>query len=212
MVVAAYTKSGGSWLTWMLIDAIHKPDFLCDQVNKTVLDRLIHKTEIITASVPDVHLIRHPLDIMCSMWNYMLLTNRANPQQENEFYHNYLTNGQSSLNSTPWTKFVDWANNKDTIQIKYDDLVADTRSELQRVLPDTDISNTIQKYSVEALRERESESSKKINRPTNENYSFYYMASSFYYKQVLPDHIISKGHALFREQIQQYWPNTLGDN
>lgn len=212
MVIAAYTKSGGSWLTWMLIDAIHKPEFLCDQVDKTVLDKIIFKTEQIVRTTPDVHIIRHPLDVMCSMWNYMLLTNRATENQETEFYNNFLQNGWSSLNPTPWQHFIDWAGTENTIQIKYDALVNDTCSELQRVLPDVDISSTIEKYSVEALREREPESSKKINRVTNNNYSFFNKATSFYYKEVLSDDMIIKGHKLFQEQIREYWPNTLGDN
>lgn len=212
MVIAAYTKSGGSWLTWMLIDAIHKPDFLCDQVDKTVLDKIIFKTEQIVSTTPDVHIIRHPLDVMCSMWNYMLLTNRATENQETEFYNNFLLNGCSRLNATPWQQFVDWASAENTIQIKYDALETNTESELQRVLPDVDISSTIQKYSVEALRERESDSSKKINRVTNEKYSFFNKATSFYYKDILSDDMISRGHELFNEQIQEYWPNTLGDN
>jgi len=212
LIIAAYTKSGGSWLTWMLIDAIYKPNFLCDQVDKAVLDKIIFKTERIIRRNPDVHIIRHPLDVMCSMWNYMLLTNRATGNQETEFYNNFLQEGCSSLNTTTWKQFISWAGTENTTQIKYDALVNDTHSELQRVLPDVNISSTIEKYSVEALRERELESSKKINRVTNEKYSFFNKASSFYYKDILSNDIMDRGHKLFNKQIEEYWPNTIGNN
>jgi len=39
MIVASFTKSGGSWLAWMLADALYSPDIYLDQVDRTtVLD------------------------------------------------------------------------------------------------------------------------------------------------------------------------------
>ena len=58
MLVASYTKSGGSWLVWMLIEMIHKPPFFCDLVDKSVLDEFVKKTEYplnLGLNNPDIH-------------------------------------------------------------------------------------------------------------------------------------------------------------
>ena len=37
VLIASFPKSGGSWLVWMLMDLIHKPDYYCDLVDKKIL-------------------------------------------------------------------------------------------------------------------------------------------------------------------------------
>lgn len=213
MLIASYTKSGGSWLTWLLIEILHEPDFLCDQVDKKELDKIIPKTEVILKQTPDVHLIRHPLDVMCSMWNYALLTNRASPDQETQFYDLYLAKGRSplaSLNQTRWRDFVRWASSC-KYQVKYDSLVNDPASELVKIVRKRqNVSKAVDKYSVEVLREREkSVDAKKIGRVTNKKYSFYNKADSFYYKEILTTEQIKQGQEVFGEELNKFWPETL---
>ena len=43
VLIASFPKSGGSWLVWMLMDFIHKPDYYCDLVDKKILDSIYPK-------------------------------------------------------------------------------------------------------------------------------------------------------------------------
>ena len=49
----------------------------------------------------------------------------------------------------------------------------------------------------------------KINRKTDFKYSFYYKATSFYYKDILTQDQINFGLSQFKPIINKYWPHTL---
>ena len=205
LAIASFTKSGGSWLTWMLIDIIHRPSYFCDQTEKKQLDKLISKTEGKTKKLPDIHLIRHPLDVCCSAYNYLLLTDRAK-QDFNQFIESFYSTNGRVFGSGNWTLFVQWAE-KCQHQIKYDELCEDPEREIRKILGDIDIRDTLEKYSLEALRVREGK--KELKRPTNNNYTFFNKASSFYYKELMTEAQIRKGNETFKEHIEKYWPKEL---
>ena len=199
MLVACYTKSGGSWLTWMLIDILHKPKFYCDQVNKTVLDKLIHKTESVLDTKPDVHCMRHPLDVACSWHNYNLLTNR-NHSSFDQHIENYFADAHKYKNFIQYGK-------RATHQIRYEDLLDNTEQTLKQIVGDRDVSEAIKKYSVEHCRLREH--SVMLDRPNNKKYSFFNRATKYYYKDMLNEQQQQKGFAVFRDIIKEYWPETI---
>jgi hypothetical protein len=210
MRVAAYTKSGGSWITWMLIDILHKPEYNCDTVAKSVLDDLIFKTEVPTVEAPTVHVIRHPLDVVCSAWNYMGLTNRSSTCTADEYFNTFLNTGVLPVfNNNRWMDFVTWGEQAEH-QILYNDLVDNPSRELQKIVGDIDVSESVQKYSLETLREREKGvDATAMQRVTNKKYSFFNKASSFYYNEILTEEQINQGHKTFRKEIEKYWPETL---
>ena len=205
LAIASFTKSGGSWLTWMLIDIIHRPTYFCDQIEKKELDKLINKTEGKTKKLPDIHLIRHPLDVCCSAYNYLLLTDRAK-QDFNQFVESFCRSKGRVFGENNWANFVTWAE-KCEHQIKYDELCEDPEREIRKILGDIDIRDTLKKYSLEALRKREGKT--EFKRPNNNNYTFFNKASSFYYKEMMSKKQIETGNKAFEQQIQKYWPKEL---
>jgi len=205
LAIASFTKSGGSWLTWMLIDILHQPSYFCDQIEKKELDKLISKTEGKTTNLPDIHLIRHPLDICCSAYNYLLLTDRAK-QDFDQFVESFCRSKGRVFGKNNWANFVTWAE-KCEYQIKYDELCEDPEREIRKILGDIDIRDTLEKYSLEALRKREGKT--EFKRPNNNNYTFFNKASSFYYKELMSEKQIEIGNKAFEQQIQKYWPKEL---
>lgn len=205
LAIASFTKSGGSWLTWMLIDILHQPSYFCDQIEKKELDKLIWKTENKKTNLPDIHLIRHPLDICCSAYNYLLLTDRAK-QDFDQFVENFCRSKGEVFGKLNWVNFVEWAE-KCEYQIKYDELCENPEREIRKILGDIDIKDTLEKYSLEALRNREGKT--EFKRPNNNNYTFFNKASSFYYKQLMSKKQIEIGNKAFEPQIEKYWPKEL---
>lgn len=205
LAIASFTKSGGSWLTWMLIDILHQPSYFCDQIEKKELDKLILKTEGKITKLPDIHLIRHPLDVCCSAYNYLLLTDRAK-QDFDQFVESFCRSKGRVFGKQNWVNFVQWAE-KCEYQIKYDELCKDPEREIRKILGDIDIRDTLEKYSLEALRNRENKT--EFKRPNNSNYTFFNKASSFYYKQLMSEKQIEIGNQAFEPQIQKYWPKEL---
>ena len=105
-----------------------------------------------------------------------------------------------------WENFVTWAE-KCEHQIKYDELCEDPEREIRKILGDIDIRDTLEKYSLEALRKREGKT--EFKRPTNNDYTFFNKASSFYYKELMSKKQIEIGNKAFEQQIQKYWPKEL---
>jgi len=217
VLVASYTKCGGSWLTWMLIDIIYQPKWYCDLVNKNHLDHYIKKTEIPLNKKPTIHIFRHPLDVVCSAWNYVFLTDRfamlgVNEEKptESEFYDHFLKRG-SLMYFNEQVKYMDAYNYglKAPIQIKYEDMLLDPKKELQKIIKEGPIDRAIKRYSLENCKKREKDAQQKLERNTNPDYSFYYKAKSFYYKEKMSKAQINKGHAMFYDLILKHWPETI---
>jgi hypothetical protein len=212
VLIASFPKSGGSWLVWMLMDLIHKPDYYCDLVDKKILDSYIHKTERpINHQQPNIHIFRHPLDVVCSAYNYALLTDRS-VVEEHLFYDVYLNNGHLDNfgNNTTYRTQYEYGLQA-PIQIKYEDLLSNTSAQLRKIVT-TDqqtLDNTINKYSLENCRKRESEVKDKLSRNTNTNYTFFYKAQKYYYKEKMTQTQIEKGHAVFSDIIKEHWPDSL---
>lgn len=208
--IACYTKSGGSWLHWILIDWLYSPDLLLDLEDKVVLDKYIKKTEIpLTRVVPDIHLVRHPLDLCYSLYNYLLLTNRATEKDKERLLNSFVEGNLSLSQGKTYFSFMDWAESA-PITIRYEDLNKDpvkTLSEVQKLKPDKPIQPSIEKYSLENVRARESQV--KFSRPTNRKYSFFNKASSFYYKEMLSEKQIETGFKTYDRFIRKYWPETI---
>lgn len=200
VLVACYPKSGGSWLTWMLIDIIFKPDYYCDQVNKPLLDKMVHKTETVLDKKPHLHMMRHPLDIACSWYNYKLLTNRANKnnfdQHIQQFYADHLK----------YKGFIKYGLTA-PIQIRYEDLLEDPTATLVNIVGQQDVSETIEKYSLANCRNREHQV--ELDRPNNQKFSFFNRAEKFYFKDMMNKSQIHKGHELFGDIILKHWPESL---
>ena len=145
MLVASYTKCGGSWLTWMLIDILYKPPFFCDLVDKSQLDYFVGKTEKPLDIQPNIHVFRHPLDVVCSAWNYVFLTDRLlgladnlEPPTEAEFYDNFIEKGSlmffhENIKYIKAYEYGQWA----PIQIKYEDLLKNPKGELKKIIAST---------------------------------------------------------------------------
>jgi hypothetical protein len=209
MLIASYTKSGGSWLTWMLIDIIHKPDFNCDQVAKATLDKLIHKTEIPQIANPDIHIFRHPLDVVCSAYNYCLFTNKPVPSLH-EYIDHYLTNDNLLNLQTVKYKIMFNYGKKAPIQIKYEDLLENTKQELCKIVESNNIDKTIEKYSLDNCKKREKTIDPvKMQRDINKNYTFFNKATKYYYKEQFTTEQIQKGHNVFADIIEQHWPDSI---
>jgi hypothetical protein len=199
--VAAYTKSGGSWLTWLLIEELYKPNFFCDNVSKKLLDGYVYKTERVEPTCT-IHIVRNPFDLICSAYNYFLLTERA---VSKDFFKNFLSNkGISGLNPTPWKYFVNHYDKNCEHTITYEDLTENPVETLQNILPISE--ETLDKYSLEKLRDREAGvNSAVINRTTNKKYSFFNKASKYYYKDMLDKDLIDLGINTFEEELNRYW-------
>lgn len=208
--IASYTKSGGSWLHWILIDWLHSPDLLLDLEDKTGLDRYIKKTERPLAGVvPDIHLVRHPLDLCYSLYNYLLLTNRATENEKEGLLDSFVEGNLSLSRTKSYFSFMEWAESA-PITIRYEDLNKDpvkTLGEVQKLNPDKPIQPSIEKYSLENVRARESQV--KFSRPTNKKYSFFNKASSFYYAETLSEKQIDTGFKTYDKFIRKYWPETI---
>lgn len=209
MLISSYTKSGGSWLTWMLIDILHKPDYYCDQVSKTQLDKLIRKTEQPILDKPDVSIIRHPLDVVCSAYNYCLLTYKQVPSRE-QYIHHYLMNGNLlEIQGTTYKNMFNYGQ-RAPIQIKYEDLLENPQKELQKIVGNIDVSDTVEKYSLENCKQREKNIDTVVmQRNTNPNYTFFNKATKYYYKEQFTQEQIQLGHTVFADILEKYWPDSL---
>jgi hypothetical protein len=209
VLIASYPKSGGSWLTWMLIDIIHKPDYHCDQVAKAILDKLIMKTEIPKIANPDIHIIRHPLDVVCSAYNYCFLVNKPVPPLS-QYIDHYLANGKLlTLNTVTYQSMYNYGK-KAPIQIKYEDMLENTKKELSKIVASVNIDKTIEKYSLDNCKAREKTvDPEKIQRNTNKNYTFFNKATKYYYKEQFTPQQIQKGHTVFAEIIEKHWPDSI---
>lgn len=209
-LIASYTKSGGSWLHWILIDWIHSPGKLLDLEEKRILDGYIRKTELIIPNTrPDVHLIRHPLDICCSLYNYFLLTNRATEEDKKELLDKFVGGQPSMAFDRSYFEFMEWGMTAPII-IRYEDLNRDPEKaliEIQQVNPNKSIKPSIEKYSLDKVRSREGKV--KFVRPTNKKYSFFNKAASFYYQEILSEKQIEIGLKTYEKFIKLYWPETL---
>lgn len=219
VLVASYTKCGGSWLTWMLIDIIYQPEWYCDIVNKTHLDHYIKKTEIPLGRSykPTIHIFRHPLDVVCSAWNYVHLTDRfkmlaVNEERptEKEYYDFFIKYGKLKY-FNEHIKYMDTYNygKQAPVQIKYEDMLKNPKKELKKIIKEGPIDRAIKRYSLENCKAREKQAQEKLERNTNPDYSFYYKAKSFYYKDKMSEAQINKGHAMFYDLILEHWPETL---
>ena len=209
VLIACYPKSGGSWLVWQLIDILYQPDFYCDQVSKPILDKLIRKTERSISKTPSVHMIRHPLDIACSAWNYVLLTKRGKPEEQTAFIDKFIENKSFSKNgvsSENYDKFMNYGS-RAPIQLRYEDLLDHTELMLKSIVGDKPVQESITKYSVEACRNREH--TKDIGRVDDKKYSFFAKADKYYYKTIMNQDQINRGHKAFQKYIELYWPETI---
>jgi len=208
-IIASYTKSGGSWLHWILIDWIYSPEKLLDLEEKRTLDKYIRKTELIIPNrTPDLHLIRHPLDICCSLYNYFLLTNRATEEDKKELLDKFVAGQPSLAHNRNYFEFMEWGMTA-PIVIRYEDLNKDPEKALlkvQELNPDKPIKPSIEKYSLDKVRSREGKV--KFIRPTNRKYSFFNKASSFYYPEILSQEQIHIGLKTYEQFINLYWPET----
>lgn len=104
---------------------------------------------------------------------------------------------------------MEWAESA-PITIRYEDLNKDpvkTLAEVQKLNPDKPIQPSIEKYSLENVRARESQV--KFSRPTNKKYSFFNKASSFYYTEKLSEKQIDTGFKTYDKFIRKYWPETI---
>jgi len=217
VLVASYTKCGGSWLTWMLIDILYKPPFYCDLVDKSQLDYFVQKTEKPLDIQPNIHVFRHPLDVVCSAWNYVFLTDRLlgladnlEPPTEAQFYDNFIEKGSlmffhENIKYMRAYHYGQWA----PIQIKYEDLLENPKGQLKKIIASGDIDGAIKKYSLKNCKAREKEKQNQFHRTTNPDYSFYYKADKFYYKEKMTQEQIDKGHEKFYDVINKHWPETL---
>jgi hypothetical protein len=208
MLVAAYTKSGGSWLRWLIMDTKSPQDFYGDLVPSAEIDKHVRKTEYILkrGGSADIHIIRHPLDIICSAVNYCHLTNR--PIDTPSYIDNWITNATlRGLNEYSWKDFVKWAGSQHTI--RYEDMLEDP----VKIVSDfvgKDATLAVEKYDINRLRAREAGvDSNKIGRETNKKYSFFNKASKYYYDELLTPEQIARGKDKFKEEIEKYWPETL---
>lgn len=214
--VASFTKSGGSWLVWMLVDLLTDPDGYCDLMEKGKLDRIVFKTEQpIHNARYDLQIIRHPLDICCSSWNYLKLTDRANISQH-DFYESFIETGGKilQLERDSWINFLAHTEPRTNITIRYEDLLDDTEGTMRKIISPTNpqhildrIPIVVEKYSLENCKSREGKV--KFKRPTNKNYTFFNKADKYYYDEILTPAQIDKGMEVFGEYIEKYWPESI---
>lgn len=214
--VAAFTKSGGSWFCWMLTDLCYLPDKFVDTLEKREIDKYILKSETIPPTRPqrfNLHIKRHPLDVACSAWNYMLLTDRAKNIKPEQFWNEYVkSEGKlKHINSgrISWKQFIELADNSSENILRYEDILDDTENCLRKILGDDNrIPEVLEKYSLKNLREREPTVNYK-QRKTNRQYSFFNKASKYYYREIMPKHIVELGLEKFKPEIEKYWPESL---
>ena len=198
-------------MAWMLADALYSPDIYLDQVDRTtVVDTYVRRIEAPESeSKPDVGLIRHPLDVCCSAFNYLLLTNRINENKAEKFFTDYIESrgSVSPLNKgATWQSTMLWLENNASNIVLYDDLVKNPEKVLQTILGKKDVSASVDKYSLEKLRLREKDvDQKKIKRVTNKNYSFFNKGTTMYHKEIMSPEVQTLGNAVFREHIDKYW-------
>ena len=214
--VASFTKSGGSWLVWMLVDLLTDPDGYCDLMEKDKLDRIVYKTEQPMHSTNyDLQIIRHPLDICCSSWNYLKLTDRANITQH-DYYDSFIDSGGKifQLERDSWKNFMAHAEPRTNITIRYEDLLDDTEGTLRKIVSKSNparildrIPVVVEKYSVENCKNLEG--TVKFKRPTNKKYTFFNKADKYYYDEILTPEQIRRGHEVFGEYIEKYWPESI---
>jgi len=214
--VASFTKSGGSWLVWMLVDLLTNPDGYCDLMEKEKLDCLVHKTEQPMHNIKyDLQIVRHPLDICCSSWNYLKLTDRANISQH-DFYDSFIDTGGKilQLERDSWKNFMAHTEPRTNITIRYEDLLDDTEGTLRKIIAKSNparvldrIPDVVEKYSVENCKSREG--NVKFKRPTNKKYTFFNKAEKYYYDEILTSDQIDRGMEIFGEYIEKYWPESI---
>lgn len=211
MLIGAYTKSGGSWFRWMLIDLLYEPEVYLDQLPDAEVKKYIDKVEKVGKRLPDIFLLRNPLDLVCSAYNYCNLTNRI--VNEIDFYTEFFTCGTlQQLNRVSFKRFVEWANNSQNPIFLYENLLTNTRNILAdvtgRPLARCDI--TIQKYSLDSLRAREiNVNPEKIQRITNKEYSFFNKGTKYYFEEKVPEDLIALGKEYFFEELNSFWPELL---
>lgn len=217
MLVASYTKSGGSWLVWMAIELLYKPDYFCDLTDKTILDELVKKTEYPISIRPDIHVFRHPLDVVCSAWNYtQLVQDEECKLTESEYYDYFLEEG-ALFNFIPKTQYEDSFvyGLQAPIQIGYEDMLDNPARELIKIVsynPKAELKNVnsaVEKYTLQNCKSREHDAVNTLTRRTNPGHSFFFKARKYYYKEKLNTIQLQKGHAVFSDIIKEYWPDSI---
>ena len=185
--LAAFPKSGVTYLSFMLFYACGGPVRPVELLEERyVIDidrhpdapfapdatpRLIKSHYSYSGAMPfrdriakAVLLVRHPIDVMMSAWNFAMLMSGAPPGRKNPavddpefrtFAFNWITSGGGSVfpEYGSWREHVaSWSTQTDieTLPIRYEDLVDQPRAELERILTFLGVS-VVEDRVVEAL-------------------------------------------------------------
>lgn len=169
--IASYPKSGNTWIRFMLYSAIYGPPTCSGDVPAKIPDlhrqlpfekpesgpiyikshfQLTDKHPQINDTHKAIHIIRNPRDVMLSAINYLVLTNKG-PKEfaKEQFVKSFLKIG----GDRHWKKmgFGTWASHAQTwrsttkfpvLPMRYEDLKADPRAELVRMLAFLEVSRT----------------------------------------------------------------------
>ncbi len=207
--VSSYPKSGNTWLRFILAH------LLCDNINSSSeIDSFIPEAMIIPGykiSIPDdkpvllkthwkmsmsmplmadtigfVHIVRNPMDIMCSQFNFnrlrlnkdnSLLSNDEILKQQNLYIDAFIQHKGNPLigdggGNTSWVNNVlDWTRASKaypSVIIRYEDMLNNPEHELKRIIHffrlkrnQNDLNNIIKKTSFKAMRRLEESEIKK---------------------------------------------------
>lgn len=197
--LSAFPKSGVTYLSFMLFHALGTEDRPIEQLEQRyVIDihaypeaefaedakpRLIKSHYSYARSMPfadriakAVLLVRHPIDVMMSAWNFALLTSGAAPGRKNPamddpefrtFAFNWITSGGGSMFAEfgSWRDHIESWNTQTDIEIlavRYEDMLDRPRAELERVLsflglqvPEHRILGAVERSSMKVMAERE---------------------------------------------------------
>ena len=200
--IASYPKSGNTWVRFLLYSALFAPPKSAADVPAKIPDihrqlpfetpssgplymkthfELTNKHPQLNQTCKAIHIIRNPRDVMISALNYRSLTNETNkPFPTEKFIKAYLKHGcdqhWKKMGFGSWaTHARSWRSTKDfpVLPLRYEDLKADPKSELIKILDFLDISKTDQEIeqavkassfdSMKALEIRE----KKMGKPNS---------------------------------------------
>lgn len=121
-------------------------------------------------------LVRHPIDVMMSVWNYVLLVagappGRKNPAIDDPEFRTFAFDWVTSGGGSGFRKFGSWLNHVmswqaqtdiEILPVRYEDLLDRPRAELERVLAFIDypadearIALALEKSSMKAMAEKE---------------------------------------------------------
>ncbi len=121
-------------------------------------------------------LVRHPIDVMMSAWNFVMLMSGAAPGRKNPamddpefrtFAFNWITSGGGAVfpEYGSWSEHVaSWSTQADieTLPVRYEDLVDQPRAELERILTflgvpiiDDRVAEALERSSMKAMAEHE---------------------------------------------------------